>query len=182
MANGRKLDKVLLERALQKVGKSLAGKLPAGKTLDIYIVGGAAGLLRGELGREVSDCDLAKIEPRELHDNLEWAVDAVAAEEQLEANWLNLDSMIYSDYLPAEWKTRAETVGQWGPLRALVLSRGDMIVSKALAARTGGKHAQDLEALAATAEERLIAAEHLKKTAAQTGEDLSVSLAALKAT
>ena len=137
-------------------------------------------MLRQELDRRTKDCDLGAIDPSQHEDALNWAAGVVALEIGLESQWLNTQAVFFADYLPQGWKARADRLGTFGPLTVLLLSRGDLIASKAFGILKDKKHLQDFYALEPTEAEIRSCIQNVEEVAAREREDMSHIVAALQ--
>ena len=131
-----------VEHALHRLGDAVA----SAADIELFLVGGAAGMLTGLLpaARITTDCDVMDYSPADSMVRVELAAERVADELGLPKRWLNSDAQIRIDTLPSGWKKRRVLVGTFGPLRVFAASRPDLIAMKILAGR-----AQDLEDLQA---------------------------------
>jgi len=117
-----------IKLALVAVGRSL----PTGKTIELLIVGGAAGLLNGELRGTYTtgDVDAVKVLPAEEWDLLQDVAAKVGTELGLPANWLNRDAGLYAKSLPPDWEFRRFNVGRFDALQVWAIGRLDLIAMK----------------------------------------------------
>ncbi len=114
--------------------------------IRVLIAGGAAGMLGGLLkpDRTTGDCDVMGVGEESDWRDVERAAAEAAAQLDLPARWLNRDCRIYAWCLPLAWESRCESVGQFGPLEVLRVSRVDLIAAKIIGSP---KRPQDLEDL-----------------------------------
>ncbi len=137
-----------IEEGLRKVGHAL--DWPG--TVEVLLVGGAAGLITGLLarGRTTIDCDVLAYTPANAWTRVEAAAEAVARELGFSPTWLNSDVQVRlsPEMLPKGWQDRRVLVGRYGKLHVFAVSRADLIALKFLAHRD--RDLQDLEALGVT--------------------------------
>lgn len=119
----------------------LGVRLVVEDAIEVLLVGGAAGLLLGELPRSrvTQDCDIIRCDPSEAREALLWAAADVAKVRGLPEGWLNCDVM-QLDILPDGWQSRRAHIGDFGPLQVYALSRQDLIATKFYAG-----HPRDVE-------------------------------------
>ncbi len=136
------LDAELIRLAFTALGRRLARAQP----IEILIVGGAAGLLNGELKGTytTTDVDTLKVLPPGQWDQLQDAAAKVGREMALPADWLNRDAGLFAEALPSDWESRRVDVGRFGALRVWAIGRLDLIAMKFYSHRY-----QDREHLAA---------------------------------
>ena len=134
------LNSTLLRTALSRVGMLL----PAGLSIEILVVGGAAGLLTGLLppSRTTMDCDVMVYVPANSWHAVEQAAYQVGRELGLSTSWLNGVAQLRIDSLPQGWRDRRVHIADFKSLRVYAIGRLDLIAMKFLAHR-----AQDLEDL-----------------------------------
>jgi Nucleotidyltransferase of unknown function (DUF6036) len=159
------MESKTIRRALAALGKRLA-RDGSVETLELLVVGGAAGLLSGELAgtNTTSDVDVLLVGD---WDRIQDAAASVGIEMNLPANWLNNDAGLYAESLPADWKTRRMDVGCFGALQVWAVGRKDLIAMKFYSHRP-----QDREHLAqmnVTPEEREFVNRYLDDLAYRTG-------------
>jgi hypothetical protein len=127
--------------SLARVGAALN---EVGRNVEILIVGGAAGLLTGQLPAswttgdvDVMNCHLPA--DRELVLD---AAERVAREFDLPASWMSDFGGLFVWTLPHKWESRRVLVGKFGRLHVYAVGRLDLITMKLLAHRS-----RDLEHL-----------------------------------
>jgi len=139
------LDDMVIRRALARVGELLASHP---RDVRILIVGGAAGLLTGELpggARTTADVDAVHYDPAGDRDDVLLAAEQVGREQGLPPSWMSEDAGLHAWTLPDGWRERRVTVGVWGRLRVDAVGRADLIAMKFLAGRAGDyEHLLDL--------------------------------------
>jgi hypothetical protein len=127
------LDDISIRRGLSKLGE----RLGLDHDVEILIVGGAAGILTGELPAAMTtmDADAIYFSPAKDRDLVLDAAGEIAAELSLPADWLNEWSGLYAWTLPTEWKTRRVQIGAYGRLIVDAVGRLDLIAMKFIAHR-----------------------------------------------
>lgn len=124
----------LLEAALRATGEVLE----YASDVEILIVGGAAGLLTGQLpaARTTFDCDVMVFVPAQAWHAVEQAGRRVAKQLGLAPTWLNGEANEMFRYrLPDGWEARRRVVGRFGRLNAFAVGRMDLIAMKVIAGR-----------------------------------------------
>lgn len=122
------MDDKEIKTALAAVGAELG----VGKVIELLIVGGAAGLLNGELtgAYTTSDVDAMNVFPPNAWDQLQDAAAVVGLAMGLPANWLNSDARLFAASLPNDWKDRRIDGGLFGRLQVWIVGRLDLIAMK----------------------------------------------------
>ncbi|MGD0768104.1 MAG: DUF6036 family nucleotidyltransferase [Tepidisphaeraceae bacterium] len=122
-----------ITKALEAVGRYLSASAP----IELIIIGGAAGLLTGELEGTYTtgDVDALQVLPPDKWDELQDAAAKTGIEMGLPANWLNGEAGLYREALPADWKDRRVSVGRFGMLQVWAIGRLDLIAMKFYAHR-----------------------------------------------
>ena len=155
-----RFDSATMTTLLEAVGEPLAA---AGAELSIVVVGGAALALRGWVPRTTQDVDVIALAsptdalaPPDFPTVLERAIERVARDFDLPANWLNAA-------VGAQWRAGLPTDlahelewRRFGALRVGLAGRNTLIALKLFAAADRGPtsvHAQDLIALAPSDDE-----------------------------
>lgn len=125
----------------------LGDMLQLDEDVEIVLVGGAAGMLSGQLSpdRITMDCDVIRCIPWNLYPSVEKAAQQLAQEEDLPINWLN-DDVAELDVLPDGWQSRKVEISRRGRLIFSSISRKDLIAMKFFAG-----HPRDVEDIAAMA-------------------------------
>lgn len=124
---------------------ALADALDHPARVEALLVGGAAGMLTGELpaSRTTTDCDVMVYAPEDAFGALALAAAAVGERMSLARGWFNTGAMsLGPGVLPAGWRERAAVVLEHESLTVLAAGRRDLIAMKVYAHR-----AQDLEDL-----------------------------------
>jgi len=127
------MNDIAIRRGFTRLGERLA----IDHDVEILIVGGAAGLLTGELPSTMTTMDAHAIWYRPSKDRdtvLETAAE-VARELSLPSDWLNEWSGLYAWSLPDDWEGRRVLIGKFGHLHVYAASRIDLIVMKFIAHR-----------------------------------------------
>jgi hypothetical protein len=147
------LNSTLLRTALARVGMLL----PADSTIEILVVGGAAGLLTGLLppARTTMDCDVMVYLPANAWHAVEEASHRVGRDLGLSTSWLNGVAQLRIDSLPQGWRDRRVHIGDFGSLRVFAIGRLDLIAMKFLAHRA--QDLEDLQSLQVSADETRLA-------------------------
>lgn len=139
------------------------------------ILGGAvAAMVTAGLpaSRATHDCDVLASEPDEQWQAVQQAAGEVARQRGLPADWLNRDARMYAHLLPLGWRGRCQTVGQFGPLTVLAISRRDLMAMKLMGAAVRPQDLEDILAMRPTAADVTFLHEHLNRLDAEslTGE------------
>jgi hypothetical protein len=126
--------------ALEQVGKMLG----FGRDIEILIVGGAAGLLTGQLPASwtTGDVDVMHCYLPADRELVLGAAEEVAREAGLPASWMSDFGGLYAWTLPRGWESRRVLVQQVQRLKIYAVGREDLITMKFLAHRS-----RDLEHL-----------------------------------
>lgn len=132
------LENMDIHNALRLLGEQLEYHTE----VKITLVGGAAGMLSGNLSpqRTTLDCDVVAYDPDEAMGAVELTAEKVAIELGLPTNWLNSDVSMQIESLPEGWMARRNQMGTYGRLSIYVIDRKDLLVMKFYAGRP-----QDLE-------------------------------------
>jgi hypothetical protein len=148
----------VIERALALLGERLS--YPS--DIEILLVGGAAGMLTGQLAptRTTIDCDVMAALPPDALSTVERAAQELSDEMGLAPNWLNSDVQLRRDALPTTWRSRRVLVGQWGRLRVLAISRLDLLAMKVLSGRP--QDLEDIRAIGPTSDDLRFVREYLE--------------------
>lgn len=132
------------ERELRKALAALGSELEWSGEVRIVLIGGAAGLLTGQLLlHRTSDCDIVQHLPQAAWSAMQRAARRVAQELGIAPDWLNADVRGLAHRLPEGWEARASEVGCFGAVTVMAIGREDLIAMKFIAGRQ-----QDREALA----------------------------------
>lgn len=124
------LDRQLLITLLAALGDVVDGET------ELTIVGGAAGMLLGELAatRTTVDCDVVRVEPADHWPLLQRLANELAQQHGLPPEWLN-DRVTQLDVLPSGWRRRRVEIARLGRLRLWSVSRMDLLAMKVYAGR-----------------------------------------------
>ena len=127
------LDNSTIRSALAKLGEELSLE----RDVEILIVGGAAGVLTGELPPSwtTADVDLIHCNLPGDREAILVASATVARELSLPASWLSKDVGLYAWTLPEGWGGRRVLVAAFGRLRVYAAGRLDLIAMKFIAHR-----------------------------------------------
>ncbi len=158
------IDPAHFETALARTGDRLLS-LGVEGPVDLYLIGGMAGLLSGLLpkSRATTDADVARVDPASAWSTVKEAANDVADEMQLPRSWLNDECRIYEWSLPLGWRDRCDASRGFGPLRINLISRKDFICAKIISGSTRFYDIEDVIALSPTGEELDFAQEHLDR-------------------
>jgi hypothetical protein len=109
------MEQGTIRKALEAVGKCLSAESP----IELLVIGGAAGLLTGELAGTYTteDVDLLQVLPTGERDRVLDAAAKIGGKMSLPANWLSEDAGLYREALPAGRKDRRVNVGRFGMLQ-----------------------------------------------------------------
>lgn len=136
-----------------KAFTALGDQLGPGRSIEILIVGGAAGMLTGELSGswttadvDLMDCHLPKDREEVLN-----AAHQIRALAQVPTDWLNELSGLFAWSLPSGWKERRTLVGEFGRLHVYAVGRLDLMTMKFAAHRS--RDAGHLQSMNVTADE-----------------------------
>ncbi len=143
------LDGDRIRAALRLLGRRLRVRQP----VKLLVVGGAAGLLIGQLPPVVTTGDVDALNfrpPAEVEEVLRAAAE-VGRELSLPANWLNTEVCLFASTLPDDWEGRRIEIGVFGHLRVWAISRLDLIAMKFVAHRPADR--EHLKLMHVTAEE-----------------------------
>jgi hypothetical protein len=134
--------------------KATGSRLGRGPDMQVLIVGGAAGLLTGQLRpeRTTADVDVLNIEPSKEDQALFDAAAEVGREMGLPNDWLNGEAGLYREALSPRWRDRRVLIGRFGRLTVYAAGRIDLLAMKFYAGRT--QDIQDLVDLRPTPRER----------------------------
>ncbi len=117
----------------------LGDRIGKGKPVSILVVGGAAGLLTGELHDRLTTEDvdvIAYLPPGSDSEIDDDSIRAVGKAMRFSASWFE-DSQVRlkAVYLPADWRQRAVPIGEFGRLTVLAAGRLDLLAMKIGATR-----------------------------------------------
>lgn len=114
----------------------LSDRLHWDSPIEILLIGGAAGMLTGQLSprRVTLDCDIMHYAPEQAQDPVLKAAHQVAAKQGLPENWLNFQAM-QMNVLPDGWQSRQILVAEFGQLKVYAVSRLDLLAMKFYANR-----------------------------------------------
>ena len=126
------LNDSIIREALTKLGE----RLGSGHDIEILLIGGAAGILTGQLsGLTTADVDAIHFRLATDRDAVLDAAAEVGDELQLPVNWLNDWGALYRWTLPDDWEKRRIEIGIFGRLRVYAVSRVDLISMKIISHR-----------------------------------------------
>lgn len=118
--------------------KALADELAPGSQAALVLIGGAAGLLSGNIPGTVttSDVDAIQFQPPEILESVLSAADRVAEKQGISKGWLNIEAGLFVQALPLGWEDRRILVLQHTQLHVYTISRADLIAMKFYAHRS----------------------------------------------
>jgi hypothetical protein len=142
----------MARQEILRILHALGEHLPPDIKIDILLIGGAAGVLTGQLplNRTTTDCDVIFYRPETAGNTILAAVQTVAVKEKLPENWLNFEAM-QLDILPHGWHTRQIHIADFGPLHVYAVSRRDLLAMKCYANHTQDR--EDVQVMRPTREE-----------------------------
>ena len=146
-----------IARALRALGAALG----AGPPVEMLIVGGAAGLITGQLPAALTtaDVDVLLVVPPDQAEDVMAAGERVGHELRLPPAWLSEDVRLFAEALPDDWRARRVEVGRFGRLTVLAVGRLDLIAMKFYAGRPADR--EHLSHLRPTAAELAAVREYL---------------------
>ena len=147
------LDGDRLKDAFAALGERLR------KPTRVLIGGAGALILRGELSRATTDCDVLHAHPD--MGQLQSDIRTVAESCGLPSGWLNGSAQTYAEILPPDYESRLHSLPRFGRLQVMVLHRQDVLVMKLYAGRP--RDLADIAALAPTDTELQFARNQLKR-------------------
>ena len=132
--------------------EELAIRLRDADPVEIVLIGGAAGMLTGQLGetRVTTDCDVIRWVPAGAQKSVLEVARQMAREEGLPEHWINSQAMDL-DILPDGWRGRTVHIDTFGSLRVSCISRKDLLATKFYAGHP--RDVEDLSAMSPSAEE-----------------------------
>lgn len=175
------MDADILEKAFGLLGKRLGNIAD----VEILLVGGAAAIVTGLLGRQRTtlDCDVLYYSPPETWSTVEAAAREVAREMGLSLTWLNGDVQIRIEpaMLADGWRQRRILVGVYGVLHVFSASRPDLIALKFLAHRA--VDLEDLRDMGITRDEGGFVRQYLRgiTTRGEAAENVAQAMEVLEA-
>ena len=156
---------------------ALGARVRADHPVEIFVVGGAAGVLLGLLPPAWTTADVDMIDchlPTDREDVLAAAED-VARDLSLPGAWLSEDVGLFAWTLPRDWQSRVVETGNYGRLRVFAVSRRDLIAMKFLAHRE--RDLEHLEQMKVTAADLEFVRRHLDSLAGLADEAGRVEMA-----
>ena len=158
-------------RALGRLGALLDATADP-PSMELFLIGGGAGLLTGTLDPKVTtvDCDVMDVLPHEAWNSIKDAASAVASELGLAENWLNRESRIFGHLVPLGWKRRCKRIGTFGPLTVHAICRKDLIACKVMAAVKRPADRELLIGLKLTADEIAFARANIQRVANESAD------------
>lgn len=148
---------------IQKAFAAMGAHLRLGHDVEILVIGGAAGILLGELAGAWTTQDVDVVHCK-LPKDREAVLDAAAAITRrlsLPPAWLNDFGGLYAWTLPEAWESRRVAAGTYGELTVYSVSRTDLIAMKFVAHRT--RDLEHLARLGVTAEDLEFTKRHLSR-------------------
>ena len=167
------LDADQLRRALH----ALAAALPASHAGDLVLIGGAAGVLSGELpaNRLTVDVDVIEANPPEILDLCCHHAPGVSLALGISASWFDATACTLQHTMLDGWRDRTQSVGRFGALHVRAVGRLDLIALKLLAGRE--RDLADVAELRVTSDECVVLAESLPRLLTRGASPDSVSAA-----
>lgn len=128
---------MLNDQTIRAALAALGEHLRLDRRVEILIVGGAAGVLTGELPPwwNTADVDVIHFRLAQDRDAVLAAAEEAARVLWLPPSWMSEDVGLYSWTLPHEWEKRRVWVGSFGHLQVYAASRSDLIAMKFIAHR-----------------------------------------------
>jgi len=157
------LEDSLIRTAFARLGE----RIRIDRDVEILIVGGAAGILLGELPPETTTTDADAISfrmPKDRDDVLE-AAELVGAELALPSDWLNHMSGLFAWTLPRGWEERRVLIGKYNHLTVYAAGRVDLIRMKFIAHRE--RDLEHLELMKVTHDELILVRDYLDLLASE---------------
>ncbi|MCI0499153.1 MAG: DUF6036 family nucleotidyltransferase [Planctomycetales bacterium] len=107
-----------------------------GHDIEILLIGGAAGMLIGQLPahRVTQDCDMMHVQPPHAQQAVLAAAVEVAGEKGLPQTWLDTQAMPLN-VLPDGWRSRRVLVAHFQKLSVYAVGRRDLLAMKFFANR-----------------------------------------------
>lgn len=138
--------------------------------VEILVVGGAAGILLGELPASwtTQDVDLVHCRLAKDRDAVLDAAAAITQQLSLPPGWMNDFGGLYAWTLPQDWISRRVSIGTYGRLRVYAVGRRDLIAMKFVAHRT--RDVEHLALLHVTPDELEFTRHHLDRLLADFPE------------
>ena len=133
--------------------EAVAGRLEwDGSAVEILLIGGAAGMLTGQLPyyRVTQDCDIMHIQPSDAQQSVLTAAAEVARLFGLPQTWLNTQAMPLN-VLPDGWRSRRTQIARFQTLSVYAVGRLDLLAMKFYANRPQDR--QDIIAMKPSREE-----------------------------
>jgi hypothetical protein len=120
--------------------------------VEIVLIGGAAGILTGQLDetRVTTDCDVIRWFPARAQQTVLSVARKMAREKGLPENWINAQAMAL-DILPDGWHVRKVHIDTFGPLRVSCISRQDLLATKFYAGHP--RDVEDITSMSPSADE-----------------------------
>lgn len=149
------MDKAGLLDLLRRMGRLLEIEHPDMPVVQLVLVGGAAGMLAGELrpGRVTTDCDVSKVEPATWWNVIQDVAVRIGSESGLSKSWLSLDCARYQNLMPPGWERRCRRAATFGRLEIHTISHRDFAASKAVGVDKRPQDREDLSQLKLTRED-----------------------------
>ena len=129
---------------------------------EVVVIGGAAAILRGWLGRATVDIDVAAARPSLA--TFRRTIAEVAELLGLPEGWMNDGAKAFARVLPPDYGDRLEHVGTFGNLTVRTISRRDLVLMKLFGMRA--EDVEDLRVLAPGREELAFVRDELPRIAA----------------
>ena len=116
--------------------KETACRIQWDSPVEILLIGGAAGMLTGQLPpqRVTLDCDVMHYSPKQAQEAILEAAHRVADEQGLPKNWFNSKAM-QLNVLPDGWQSRKVLIAKFETLTVYGVGRVDLLAMKFYANR-----------------------------------------------
>jgi len=126
----------MLNRDILEAMRELGKRYISEREVELVLIGGAAGMLTGELSvnRVTMDCDVIDCVPVDALEEIEKIASELAESMGLASGWLSTQAMML-DILPDGWRRRRKAMGVFGQIRLYAIGRRDLLATKAYANR-----------------------------------------------
>jgi hypothetical protein len=133
---------------LEELGMRLGDAGP----VEMVLIGGAAGMLTGQLSktRVTTDCDVIRWVPDQSQHAVLSVAKEMAREKGLPEDWINAQAMVL-DILPDGWHVRKVHIDTFGSLCVSCISRQDLLATKFYAGHP--RDVEDISSMSPSADE-----------------------------